>query len=310
MKDLSKINYSHPVLRKHGKNLASDYGDIFNFAFELEIRETHPANGNVSLICKSVLNDHRHLDKMIREGEAVICLTVNCPSTFFRDTIKGDQSRFEGEEPFQEYSSKELRGKVHFDATIVTTKEVSEFKPIGLHSDYGDTSFELPKGSIIAHHAFNSSSVFGTTTEILYESESIFEVIQGEDETPPRKVNLEEDDKIRIYLSPSVFDWYKRERETHGEDGTIITAALYSPVLMDVLWELSFSSHGHEKKTWFGVIKNRWTTLKIQEGASNVFDPGDGLSIVEAADKLLSIREVPMMEAFVSSYYSNGPEEG
>ncbi len=310
MKNLSKINYSHPVLRKYGKNLANDYGDFFNFGFELEV-ETNPANGNVSLICESVLNDHPKLGEMIREGEAVICFTVNCPSTFFRDTIKGDQSRFAREEPFQKYSSKELRGRVHFDATIVTTKEVSEFKPNGLHSDYGDTSFELPKGSIIAHHAFAWSTIFMPTTEIMYEMDSIFEVLRQpelEDETLARRVDLD-GEKIRIYLSPSVYDWYKSEFGAHGEVGTVITAALYSPVLMDVLWELS-RKHDYGDKSWFEVIKNSWTDLKIQTGPSNIFQPDCGVTIVQASDKLLSTRGVPMMEAFVSSYYSNGPKEG
>lgn len=136
--------YSHPVLGN-----SDDFSSKFDVDSKIEVSD----DGESWLIEIKTEMDNSYLQKLIDTGEATFHIEVECRSTFYRQSFSTleDITRFE-------ISTTRLRGRVKLDTFIVATKSISNYKPNGIHEDYGARSYQISAGEILG--------VGGTTTFI------------------------------------------------------------------------------------------------------------------------------------------------
>lgn len=167
--------------------------------------------------------------ELVEKKQARYVVEISCKQTYYKLVTSSTDPSFD-----IKILSRELRGSVNVKGWIVANKLVDGFQPNGMNTDYGNNSFTVNVGDILAEDAgfwFIADKEF----DALKAPVSSFIVVGPSlNETGPMEVNWgnnQGDNKIIINLCKKDFDHYKAialDRDAKK----IIHSAIVLPVLV------------------------------------------------------------------------------
>ncbi len=134
-------SFPHPVLG-NGDDIAHDVPqldltvDIVSGAIQFTLAPSPLASG------------HATIDSLVASDDAAWFLRIHCAKTYYRNEI-----RIAPQQPLCTVSADDVEGRVSCELFIVAVKDIDQYVPVGMHADYGNASFLIKKGEILAHCA-------------------------------------------------------------------------------------------------------------------------------------------------------------
>lgn len=230
---LRPSSYPHPVM-----GLNDDVAG--EFFCELPVVDVEATTTRVDIRKLSVTNPS--LQRAIADKCAAFVLTYRCGATFlraskhtFNDNITID------------FSNGELAGHVALSLHVCAVKEL-RWCPEGLHQDYANASFTLPKGSVLAlgpEFSFEVSDEFDPPSGSVT---SLFTCIRASEKTASARIRFESNEKIQIILSGSEHDAFNKAR---AHFPAFVQSSLAYPALVEAITRLRNPQDGDDDKVWF-----------------------------------------------------------
>lgn len=168
------------------------------------------------------------LREFVQNGYMEATLVVESPESVFRKTYSIGLTPITIKVPLIV-----LSGKVTISSYLYATKDIFEYKSINFNEDYSNIEFELNKFDIVG---IDDGFSFNIEHNDLADnvSESIFEIIRGENSQKYIQYNTDEgDSKIYIYLPKEKFEQYSQVK-TSRPFMYIFMGLIVVPVLVDI----------------------------------------------------------------------------
>ena len=268
---LSHRSFPHPVV--------GNADDVVDTAFQAAINVHNDRVNyyiNVKVQCSSST-----ISKLVKRGDAVFALHVECGNTLYRSATEFEEYEREFMIP-----GENLNSTVEVNVVAQAKRDIAKYKVDQAHPDYGDASFSVSAGDILAvseGFTFDADINF----DMLRSMSSIMQIRERNDvEDAPMEVDLSEE-KITIYLSHSDFESYKIIR-AHQVLSASLIATLVLPALVESLSVLKVDHTDVEDTRWCRCLKRRIESA----GLSLEIQP------LMLAQKLL---ELPIKRAFMSA---------
>lgn len=232
--------YTYPVL----SNEKDDYKtSIFEVAVSNE--DSTVTNLNLKFNFKITNKEIRQL--MLFEKSAEYVVHVECPTTSYRTTIRGDvRGEFSYQIPY-----KMLNGKVELVAFVLATKDIKCFSSTDWNDDFEGLTFDIPKGSILAYENLDDYMIIKDDQDLMRAS-SIFSVYKrNTDETKPAVIELNSD-KIKIGLCTKEYNLYNKYASIEATR-QLANALVVLPALVYVFEELRQvdNEEVYKEKLWY-----------------------------------------------------------
>lgn len=189
------------------------------------------------------------LRALVTDGKAAYGIHVECAATRYRRLITAVDEEF-----FEEIPGDCLDGRTELCALIVATSDIPNYKNRNFHGDYGDMSFFVKKGDVLA---VGQDIFFDATKNIdpLQNVASVFKVRPNRSSAPdPFTVDLQSD-YVVILLAGQNFSAYSELRKDQ-ERQTTLASMIVTPALVQALEEVKRSAAEGEEDPWFA--DRRW----------------------------------------------------
>lgn len=232
--------YTYPIL-------CNEKDDYKNSVFEAKVSTDNSTVTNFDLKFSFHVTNKEIRNLMLFDNRAEYVVHIECPTTSYRTTIKGDVS---GEFSYQ-IPYKMLNGKVEVVAFILATKDIKNFYSPDWNEDFEGLMFDLPKGSILAYENLDDYMIIKDDQDLMRAS-SIFSVYKkNTDETKPAVVELN-CDKIKIGLCTKEYNLYNKYMEME-ETRQLVNALVVLPALVYVFEELRQEDNEeiYREKLWY-----------------------------------------------------------
>lgn len=268
---LSHRAYPHPVV--------GNGDDVVEAAFQAPIVVS---NDRINyFIAVRVQCSSTTIAKLIKRGDAVFVLHVECGNTLYRAAFEFSETEREFMIP-----GENLNSTVEVNVVTQAKRDIGKYRVEQAHPDYGDATFSVGAGDILAvaeGYSFDADINFDN----LRSMNSIMQVRErGDAADAPMDVALNEE-KITIYLSRTDFDNYKVIR-SHQVLSASLIATIVLPALVEALTCLQGDHSDVEDLRWVRCLKRR-----IDHS---------GLSLDVPAFKLAQdLLELPIKRAFMSA---------
>ncbi len=215
------VSYPHPVVG-HGDDAAG--------AFECEPPAVDFHVGKCTLVFPRMTVGNAVVAELLRQGAAAYLLRIECGATMLRETRIFDR---------QDSARVELRadlllGRVDVFTFVVATNAMEMYRPSGLSADYGDATFFIEAGDVLA-----------LGPEFIFSAEKEFDPLKGEipsimrvkggDFEGPFRVNFDTS-LIEVQLGKTDWERYLKLKQTGSE---VLHSALVLPVLTQAICEIS-----------------------------------------------------------------------
>jgi hypothetical protein len=269
---LSHRSFPHPVV--------GNADDVPAAAFQAAITvHNDRVNYYVDVKLQSSSNT---ISKLVKKGDVVYVLHVECGNTLYRLATEFSETDREFMIP-----GECLNSNVELNVFAQAKKDLPKYRVEGAHEDYGDATFAVNVGDILAiseGYSFDADINF----DMLRSIGSIMEIKQRDDkENAPMEIVLNYE-KIRIYLSRADFENYKIIR-VHQVLSASLIATIVLPALVEALMAMREDDQSDIKDTrWCRCLKRR-----IEYA---------GMSLATAPLKLAQdLLEMPIKRAFMSA---------
>ncbi len=199
---------------------------------------------------------------MLSRKQASYCLHVECSNTLYREAFNfmSDQHRVD-------IPARLLNGAVEVNSFIVSTAEKPSYRPDGVHSDYGDATFPIRSGNILAVGeglSFEAEQEY----DALRRVGSIMQIVESNDEADEEmRVDFTQA-KIVIYLSKSDFRTYNKLKQIKDLQSHL-TTTIVLPVLAEALRAVAADPQEYVGLRWAEILQHR----REAEGLSASADP-------------------------------------
>lgn len=237
---LSNRSFPHPVV--------GNADDVVDAAFQAALSVYNDRVNyyiNVKVQCSSST-----ITKLVKKGDAVYVLHVECGNTLYRLATEFTEDEREFMIP-GEY----LNSHVEVNVVAQAKTDIAEYKVDNAHSDYGDQTFAVSAGDILAV-AEGSTFDADINFDMLRSMSSIMQIREREDhDDVPMEVVLI-DEKITIKLSHVDFENYKIIR-VHQVLSASLIATLVLPALVEALTVLKGEHSDVEDTRWCRCLKRR-----------------------------------------------------
>lgn len=257
---MTDIPFPYPVL---GSN-----GDI-DGSFDVTIMMDFSIVGFYTLNCEFKL-ENAYFENLIKTQQAVFMVEIECGATNYRNSFSTKDKKMTISIP-----DDFVRGRVDVKIYICAIKDIPEYKPTGMDTElYGDDSFEIKSGEIIAIHP---STMFLADPKYDSFNAPIRSFIKLKKSTTQSKEMFVDYNDTFIEIALPEED-YKLYREIHTSSPALIHSCIVFPVLVDVLHEIQKEDSVYSGTTWFDRVKQICFDRQI-----DIADP------VVAAQKLLGL---------------------
>lgn len=220
MKICKGIARPHPLLCPLGD-------DVIPNQFDLELRiECDRENWYLDA---EIIHTNGSVAAFVENGDAAYAVHFECRSTFHRSlhTFKSNRARIA-------VPAGQLRGKVEVCAFTVSTKEIRAYSVSGCHADYGNRTFKVGRGEIIAASRSMHFDAF-LDYDPIKKISSILNIERSEDVNVTRcDISFDDSKKIVMTLPQEDFDLYRDLRADPGLQ-SLIAASVVFPAVLEAL---------------------------------------------------------------------------
>jgi len=255
---ISSRSFPHPVVGNGDDVPVAEFQAAYDFSSD---KTTFYLKATVACSSKSLLD-------LVKKGKATHTLHVECGNTLFRHTYDFTTS---------EYQIALLATEVHDDievnAFIRATAPIPRYKVDGAHDDYGDATFDIRPGDILA---VADGQVFDASQQAdpLRRVGSLM-LVEPSGEAADHALRYDPTgDKILIRLCDSDYADYAAMKATPNLTSHL-TTTLVLPVLVEVLHDLEPEEQPGEPK-WKTNLRQRLAGLKLP-GAADVLEKAQQL---------------------------------
>lgn len=232
--------YTYPVL-------SNEKDDYKTSVFEVTVSTENSTVTNFDLKFNIKITNREIRQLMLFDKSAEYVVHIECPTTSYRQTIKGDvRGEFSYQIPY-----KLLNGKVEIVAFVLATKDIRNFSSPDWNEDFEGLTFDIPKGSVLAYENLDDYMIIKDDQDLMRAS-SIFAVYKrNTDETKPAVIELNSD-KIKIGLCTKEYNLYNKYA---GVEATrqLVNALVVLPALVYVFEELRQEDNEevYKEKVWY-----------------------------------------------------------
>lgn len=234
------------------------------------------------------------LREFVQNGYMEATLVVESPESVFRKTYSIGLTPITIKVPLIV-----LSGKVTISSYLYATKDIFEYKSINFNEDFSNIEFELNKFDIVG---IDDGFSFNIEHNDLADnvSESIFEIIRGENSQKYIQYNTDEgDSKIYIYLPKEKFEQYSQVK-TSRPFMYIFMGLIVVPVLVDIFNRLKNEFRFcediidiNESYPWFKSVARLYKSIENMNLSVSTFMNSNTL---EFAQKIFNNMNVQAIE--------------
>lgn len=246
---ISERLYPHPVLSW----FSDDYPErIFQPAIEVKPNAT---SFRIVMNCNT---SSKAIKNLIAQKVAAYCIHVECSSTRFRGAFTSYEPSFDVDIPVSD-----LEGRVEVSRFVVCTSPVKNYSSVEFHDDFSGRSFDLTVGDALAVAETVDFTALKKNDE-LAKLPSIFSIVSNTNEAPPPMDVSLEGDKIRIPLSPEVYQKFLNLNQSL-EARALLISMIYIPALIHTIGEIRVAGNKYElnDRRWFRVLNKRFSDLGV-----------------------------------------------
>ena len=264
-------SFPHPVL-------APFRDDVNPNEFSLEF-SVMPDADNYYLDVKFVY-ENPTIAEMVDDGRAVYCVHIECRRNYYRQLFTSREKSKRITIP-----ATKLIGRVEVSGFVKVAKTVSAYSIDGAHADYGDSTFHLQEGDLIA---VAESSKFDAYMDYdpLKTVKSILN-IRCSEETDEGPMKIDTGDESQIIVTLSKQD-YRRYTDLKGNPalGPLLANQVVVPAILEAVVEIRRTTEEEfeleMRKKWFRSIVKKLEDSGIDPRSSEV-------SAFEAVQTLLRL---------------------
>lgn len=213
-------SYPHPVLGNQDDVTIGDPTQAFSNA------DYSISDEKVTITLRGLRTDNPTIDQLVMQKKAHWVARLQCAGTYFRMSKTTCEQMLEWN-----LDGRELSGNCRLEVEVCARQVIDGYRPEGVHDDYGDCTFLLEPGAIIA---IGGSARFNVDKEfdpLKAAVGSIMKVRKGEHETGAFRVDLT-GPLIEVELSKQ--DWDRYHAAKQHVPG-LLHATLVLPALMMAL---------------------------------------------------------------------------
>jgi len=255
MKISETTSYPHPVLAPWSTDVAGS-----SFTAELTLREEGAAQ-QIDIHSK-VLLDQLELIDLIENGDAAFGCFITCVSTGFRR-----MQRFGFPTGSHQFAPGALLGRVQLRPMIWALRPISTWLPAGAHSEFGGGT-DIEPGQILA---LDDEQRVDVLRPPLPSIESIFEIFSstelGEGEFDIDMTG----DRINIIMGEATYSLVQGLRQTTESTRSVITNAMFVPVVMEILSQIASGEEQFSSCRWFEPFRKRSELLDVDLKTPSLF---------------------------------------
>lgn len=267
---LSSRSFPHPVVGNGDDVPGAEFQAAYDFSSD---KTTFYLK--VSVACSS-----RSVARLIEKGRACYTLHVECGNTLYRRTYDFTADAHEVALP-----ATEVHDNIEVNTFARATQAVPRYKVEGAHDDYGDATFDVRPGDILAvadGQVFDASQKADPLRRV-----GALMVVEQSPEAGEHPLRHDPGtDKVRILLCEADFLAYQQMKAVPNLTSHL-TTTLVLPVLVQLLHDLPDEENPGEPK-WATLLRQRLAALALPGSADNL----------EKAQRLL---ELPIRRALVSA---------
>jgi hypothetical protein len=258
---MSNRSFPHPVVG----NADDVPGASFQVTLDVESDKTN------YYLTATVKCSSRTLRRLIGKGKVCYTLHVECSNTLFRRIYDFDTDIFKVTIP-----ASCIHDFVEVNAFVRAKEPMQEYAVEGAHEDYGDATFDVRAGDILAVTDLMSFDA-DQTVDPLRRIGAIIDIRQT-DKSGEREMEavFSEPDKIHILLSKSDFAMY-REMSPVPHLTSHLTTTLVLPVLVQAIHMLD--DEDNREKKWAVLLRRRLENT----------DLGTAIDPLQKAQRLLDL---------------------
>jgi len=239
--------FPYPVIRPGG-GISPDYvtstysGTVTILPLESE------SNSNAdqyNLTCSHLCLNEDIL-ALIKDGKAKYATLIVSSETFYRELFVCKDA-----EQVVPFSLDRLYGRVEIEPYIVITESVNDFSSADMDVEYGDATFTLEPGDILAVGKTKIEHVEFSNTSV----ESLIRVRDGDDSVDPDHYRIENDD---YYIYICMGRNFRRAFELARSESAYrpyLALSVYKDAFFYALWELSRDDDGEERHWARALLK-------------------------------------------------------
>ncbi|MDE0712021.1 MAG: hypothetical protein OXH60_07790 [Rhodospirillales bacterium] len=238
--------WPHPVLRP------SNFGDDYPEAeFEVDIRVTRTIDSTAVEIESWFELSDPSLLALLDNQRASFALLVRSPKTHYRQMLQSFAPKIA-----QSFPSGALSGRVELAPFLVCVKALQSFRADGWHPDFGERSFTIDPGTVLAEDVSKDywidtadeaplGSIFGHKVRTdLVEGRWEYEIAE---------------DRIWIVMSNANTEQFQSARKLadNQPESQYLMNGLYLPALVALLNDVDQNAEDYRDFRWFSSLDHR-----------------------------------------------------
>ena len=278
----NNLAYPYPVLTAYSDDVQPALVEENVQVGEMQIND----NNDYVLPLTLILEDQQLL-QLITDGKAEYTFDINCPASLYRRCINSNHNEVKIDFPF-----KRVSGVVKIRPYVIA-KTAFSYQNSAFHPDYGNESFEIEKGDVLA--IFNEITYdFEINYNQLKAFSSIMFIRKSEDENERDIHYLMDEPKIVIVLPVDKFDQYNQFK-ADPQYTNAVHASLAQNALLAVLMQTDWNDEDPQEPLWKRTIRYR---VAHEEELMPYKDLTNRENLVIIAQKLLGDPIQRMFEDF------------
>ena len=244
-------NFPYPVLDPAGR-------DIARSAFQ--VTRTVKADKTTLYIHVEFELSNETLVDLIAEGKASFVVHADCNAAFFRKVFLFNE--LAGDIAIPMTDIKRELGLAFF---VCATEAIEAYSVKGMDEVYGDTTFRISKGDVLAYAETVTEDIFDKDS--LNKLSSILLVRAGDNGQSVSFITFYQD-KLEVVMPPTHYELYVRNKANPQVRATLLTAIIL-PVLAEAVQNVL---HDEEDESlyasylWFQVLKHKIGEVQKKAG--------------------------------------------
>lgn len=218
----ARISFPFPVL---GNN-----DDVAGELADLEL--SHQSAGtfvDILLSPTPLSTGNETIDALVSQGKAAWFLRMHCARTYYRR-----ESILDPKDPRVRISTDEVEGSVEAQLFVLALAPLENYRPSGLHPDYGDASFAVAQGEVLTQSWIFDFNVEPRFDPMKADAKSLIQFLKDDERSDgPFEVECDSD-TINVLIPTD--DW-NLVAEIRSEIPDLLHACIALPAVVHALKE-------------------------------------------------------------------------
>ena len=218
------------------------------------------------LVPDVLITGNATIDQMVTEGEAEWFMRLHCARSFYRSEV----GIATGSTVVQ-LSTEEVEGAVVAEIFVVASTPIEAYSPMGLHSDYGDETFAIDKGEIVAAICEFDFVIEPRFDPMKADAKSFIQFEKAEEREGPFRIDAE-GDTIIVFIPQREWEVVHQIKVLAPE---LLHISLAYPALVYGIQQME--KDGSDTRAWAGKLSGMIQAKHLSSDDNDAFDTAQAL---------------------------------